>query len=68
MSPPGRPKDEYQRAPHAGEPPSARSAPAPPAHWDSTTLLQGATRTFITHRGETYCLQLTRQGKLILTK
>jgi hemin uptake protein HemP len=49
-------------------PPAARPGPTQPPHWDSTTLLQGATRTFITHRGETYCLQLTRQGKLILTK
>lgn len=40
---------------------------APPA-WDSAVLLAGATQAFIVHRGETYRLQLTRQGKLILTK
>ena len=39
-----------------------------PAEWDSATLLGDQRSTTIGHRGETYRLQLTRQGKLILTK
>jgi hemin uptake protein HemP len=35
---------------------------------DSATLLQGARAIHILHNGETYRLQTTRQGKLILTK
>jgi len=35
---------------------------------DSQTLLQGQTCLHIRHQGELYRLQLTRQGKLILTK
>ncbi len=49
----------------------AETAPGPraaPPAWDSAVLLAGATQAFIVHRGETYRLQLTRQGKLILTK
>jgi hemin uptake protein HemP len=34
----------------------------------SHTLMQGHNVVEIEHRGETYRLQLTRQGKLILTK
>ena len=35
---------------------------------DSQTLLQDQSTLFIRHQGEVYRLQLTRQGKLILTK
>lgn len=34
----------------------------------SEQLFQQRTRIDILHRGETYRLQITRQGKLILTK
>jgi hemin uptake protein HemP len=34
----------------------------------SQTLFQGRRRIQIDHRGETYRLQITRQGKLLLTK
>lgn len=34
----------------------------------SNALLRGGRRVLIEHRGETYRLELTRQGKLILTK
>ena len=35
---------------------------------DSASLLRGNSSVAITHRGATYRLQATRQGKLILTK
>ena len=35
---------------------------------DSQTLFGSAQQVWITHQGETYKLQITRQGKLILTK
>jgi hemin uptake protein HemP len=35
---------------------------------DSQDLLQGQSLVLIRHQGETYRLQTTRQGKLILTK
>lgn len=35
---------------------------------DSQTLLKGQSTLLIHHQGEVYRLQLTRQGKLILTK
>lgn len=37
-------------------------------HVDSTKLLQGARELEIVHNGETYCLRVTRNEKLILTK
>jgi len=44
-------------------------APLPPGTpLDSTTLLQGGKAVTIRHNGESYRLQATRQGKLILTK
>ncbi len=57
-------------------------APPPPAAWsaqspapgaaaatlDSAALLQGGRAVMISHNGELYRLQSTRQGKLILTK
>ncbi len=45
---------------HASNNPSPRLS--------STDLLQGARRVVIAHRGEEYVLQLTRAGRLILTK
>jgi hemin uptake protein HemP len=35
---------------------------------DSRSLLAGLRRRVIVHQGERYCLQLTRAGKLLLTK
>ena len=35
---------------------------------DSQTLFGAAHQVLIAHQGETYKLQITRQGKLILTK
>jgi hemin uptake protein HemP len=35
---------------------------------DSQTLFGAAQQVLIAHQGETYKLQITRQGKLILTK
>ncbi len=39
-----------------------------PRRLDSSDLLDGAQLVLIVHQGETYRLQTTRQGKLILTK
>ena len=35
---------------------------------DSDAILAGARKVAIRHRGEVYTLQVTRQGKLLLTK
>lgn len=35
---------------------------------DSEALLGGQRRRVIVHQGERYCLQITRAGKLLLTK
>jgi len=48
--------------------PQTRHTPQPPRTLSSTELLAGATLILIEHQGETYRLQTTRQGKLILTK
>lgn len=67
------------RHPRAAATPSAGGGPAPgagatstaapqPPIWPSRTLLGEGSLAYITHQGETYRLQLTRQGKLILTK
>jgi hemin uptake protein HemP len=37
-------------------------------HLDSADLFQGARELVITHNGEAYCLRVTRNEKLILTK
>lgn len=47
--------------------PESRSDQAPP-RIDSRDLFGTATRLEIRHRGEVYRLQITRLGKLILTK
>jgi len=57
-----------------GSPPAARSAgaaaPRPVSERVVTTkdLLAGAHRIWIEHAAERYLLQVTRSGKLILTK
>jgi len=63
-------------ASHPTAPRAAAFAPAGPASAqpqagaaiESATLLQGGKSVTISHNGESYRLQLTRQGKLILTK
>jgi len=44
-----------------------RPPPATPV-FDSRDLFGEATRIHIQHAGKTYVLQITRQGKLILTR
>ena len=49
-------------------PPAPQAARAAPAPLPSEQLLQGRKTVEISHNGEIYRLQNTRQGKLILTK
>jgi len=51
-------------------PPSPKPAPGPAAEpvVTSRELLGGAHRIWIEHAAERYLLQVTRSGKLILTK
>ncbi len=53
--------------PDAGTP-APRDRQDGPLQVDSQSLLQGRSTLVIAHQGELYRLQLTRQGKLILTK
>lgn len=48
--------------------PAPPKASAPVRTLDSQTLFGAASQVLIAHQGETYKLQITRQGKLILTK
>lgn len=48
--------------------PGRRAAPPPATPIDSQWLLQGRKEVVILHQGQPYRLQLTRAGKLILTK
>ena len=52
----------------SGTPEMRQEARAIPLQVDSHSLLQGRNTLIIAHQGELYRLQLTRQGKLILTK
>ena len=56
--------------PHTSEPQPAGSTvgSSRPRTIDSTALFLGQSVLLIRHLGETYRLQTTRQGKLILTK
>lgn len=58
--------------PAPSEPAAAHLSPAgkgkPARILNSQTLLGGENLVLIVHQGETYRLQTTRQGKLILTK
>lgn len=40
----------------------------PPRRIDSEALFQGSSRVIIVHNDSDYCLLVTRNGKLILTK
>lgn len=51
-----------------GADPVSAATPTERPRLQSATLLQGHTSIEIEHRSEIYRLQLTRQGKLILTK
>jgi len=62
------PPASHQPAPRACSPAPATALPQAVATIDSTTLLQGGKSVTISHNGEFYRLQATRQGKLILTK
>ena len=54
----------------ANGPQAAQSSlsPVPPQRIDSSELLAGGKRVVIEHEGVPYLLQVTRSGKLILTK
>lgn len=54
--------------PSADTTPSAAPAAAANDELDSRTLFAASRRRVIVHQGERYCLQLTRAGKLLLTK
>jgi len=55
---------------HPTPPPAPHdpAKPPKPRTIDSQTLFGPVQQVWITHQGETYKLQITRQGKLILTK
>lgn len=44
------------------------AAPTTACELDSEAVLGGQRRRVIVHQGERYCLQITRAGKLLLTK
>lgn len=62
------PPASHQPAPRACSPAPGTASPQAAAMIDSATLLQGGKSVTISHNGEFYRLQTTRQGKLILTK
>lgn len=49
-------------------PATATSERPPPRIWNSDDLLGAETEALIMHRGQTYRLRCTKQGKLILYK
>ena len=56
---------------HDQHPVKGRRPPRPasePAVLDSDAILAGSRKVAIRHRGDVYTLQVTRQGKLLLTK
>lgn len=59
--------DEPQDAPRPAAAP-ARARPQPVRVVSTRELLGGAHRIWIEHAAERYLLQVTRSGKLILTK
>ena len=68
------PDSERDSADHLRAEARPAAAPAPAAaadageELDSRTLFAAGRRRVIVHQGERYCLQLTRAGKLLLTK
>jgi len=61
------PPDHIEESLPAAEPPSA-ARPEPERSVSTKELLGGAHRLWIEHAAERYLLQVTRNGKLILTK
>jgi len=59
--------DHIKESPPAGTPPSA-ARPEAERIVSTKDLLGGAHRLWIEHAAERYLLQVTRSGKLILTK
>jgi hemin uptake protein HemP len=57
-----------EREREAGDPAQRPTAATGIRRLSSTELFRSASRVEIDHRGTTYRLQITRQGKLILTK
>jgi hemin uptake protein HemP len=56
-----------EESPQAAQPPSA-ARPEPERSVSTQELFGGAHRLWIEHAAERYLLQVTRSGKLILTK
>ncbi len=65
---PAAPRRADSEGPIAARAAVAQRARTTPRQVDSHSLLQGRNTLIIAHQGELYRLQLTRQGKLILTK
>jgi hemin uptake protein HemP len=63
-----RPGHLEDSPPTLAHPAAARPAPAPERVVSTRELLGGAHRIWIEHAAERYLLQVTRSGKLILTK
>ncbi len=62
------PQMQERPAPPSTPEPVARAGLAANKAIDSAELLRGSKAIAISHNGEVYRLQTTRQGKLILTK
>lgn len=60
------PPGHIEESPPPTQPPSA--APEPERSISTRELLGGAHRLWIEHAADRYLLQVTRSGKLILTK
>jgi hemin uptake protein HemP len=58
--------DHIKESPDVPEPPDPRAAPVQVVN--TRELLGGAHRIWIEHASKRYLLQVTRSGKLILTK
>jgi hemin uptake protein HemP len=63
-----RPTHIEEPLPVATQPAATRPAAAPERVVSTRDLLGGAHRIWIEHAAERYLLQVTRSGKLILTK
>ena len=63
-----RPTHIEEPPPATAQPTAARAAPTSERVVSTRDLLGGAHRIWIEHAAERYLLQVTRSGKLILTK
>lgn len=59
---------EKQTLTYPRKPLSLRAAASPPARLTVHSLMQNRNAIILEHRGQDYCLRITRNGKLILTK